>query len=175
MPATPWAGELMLVPLNFAPKGWFLCNGALIPVARYPALFAIIGNTFGGDGVTTFALPDLMGRVPVGAGQGPGLLNYALAQSGGVESVMLAASQLPAHAHTIACNSQSADQDPPDGAYPGTPAVPLYAAESDGTLFSDTMLTPSSTQPQFPHENLQPYLTLQWVIAYDGASPFGQA
>ncbi|HYV74110.1 MAG TPA: tail fiber protein, partial [Candidatus Binatia bacterium] len=90
-------GSLLLVPFNFAPTGWALCNGQLLPISQYTALFALIGNTYGGDGVATFALPDLRGRVPTGAGQGPGLQNYALGQSGGAESTTLGVNQLPSH------------------------------------------------------------------------------
>lgn len=175
MPIQPWVGELMLAAEGFAPKGWAVCDGRLLSVTGYPQLFALIGNTFGGDGVNKFALPDLGGRVAVGAGQGPGLENYTLGQTGGAETVTLSASQLPSHTHNVACNSQGASAAAPDGTFPGTPAAPLYAAQSDGTLFSVNMLTASGNQTPVPHENMQPYTVLQWVIATTGDSPFGDS
>ncbi len=85
----PFLGSLLLVPYNFAPQGWALCNGQLLPISQNTALFSLLGTTYGGDGVSTFALPDLRGRVPISAGQGPGLQNYSLGQSGGAESATL--------------------------------------------------------------------------------------
>lgn len=175
MPIQPWVGELMLIAENFAPKGWATCDGRLLSVSGNPQLFALIGTTFGGDGVHTFAVPNLGGCVPVGAGQGPGLQNYTLGQTGGAESVTLTAGQMPSHTHNIVCNSQGADTGTPDGAYPGTPAAPLYAPQSDGTLFSVNTLSTSGSQTPAPHENMQPYTALQWAIATSGDSPFGQA
>jgi microcystin-dependent protein len=146
-----------------------------LKTSAFPDLFAVIGNAFGGDGVNTFALPDLRGRVAIGAGQGPTLQNYELAQAGGAESVTLTQAQLPSHTHAIACNSQTGSQTAPDQAFPGVSAQPLYAPQADGTLFSTTMLAPSSPEPATPHSNMQAYLGLQWCIAAIGTSPFGGA
>src|SRR5262245_54899621 len=110
-------GSLLLVPFAFAPAGWALCNGQLLSIAQNQALFSLIGATYGGDGVTTFGLPDLRGRVPIGFGQGPGLQNYALGQSGGVESTTLGVNQLPSHNHVINVVSSAATSSNPTNEY----------------------------------------------------------
>lgn len=97
----PFLGQIMLVPYNFAPRGWAFCNGQILPIAQNTALFSLLGTTFGGNGQTTFALPDLRGRVPLSSGQGPGLGNYDLGEIGGLESVTLTTNQMPAHSHGL--------------------------------------------------------------------------
>src|SRR5215475_4971153 len=101
----PFLGQIMLVPYNFAPRGWAFCNGQLLSISQNTALFSLLGTTYGGNGQTTFALPDLRGRVPLSSGQGPGLSNYNLGQSGGQETVTLTGNQMPAHQHAINANS----------------------------------------------------------------------
>ena len=96
---TPYIGEIRLVGFNFAPRGWMACNGQLLSIATYSALFSLLGTTYGGDGITTFALPDLRSRIPVHQGQGPGLSNYVIGQMSGTESVTLTQNQIPAHTH----------------------------------------------------------------------------
>ena len=119
----PFLGQLMLVPYNFAPRGWAFCEGQLLPISQYSALFSLLGTTYGGDGRTTFGLPDLRGRVPIGAGQGPGLSNYVLGAKSGVEQVTLTGSQIPSHSH--AASTQSASESNPTGNVPGF--VPIYS------------------------------------------------
>src|SRR3954463_11082121 len=99
MPAEPFLGEICLYPYNFAPRGWALCNGQILPISQNTALFSLLGTTYGGNGVTTFALPDLRGRVPVSWGQGPGLSSYQLGEVGGSENETLLITQVPAHQH----------------------------------------------------------------------------
>src|SRR5262245_42903332 len=106
----PFIGELALVPYDSAPTGWALCNGQLLPISLYTPLFSLIGNIYGGDGKTTFALPDLRGRVPISSGQGPGLENYNLGQAGGTEHVSLVAAQMPSHTHALNVHSGKSDQ-----------------------------------------------------------------
>src|ERR1700747_753421 len=104
-----------MMSFNFPPKGWAFCNGQLLPINQNQALFALLGTTFGGDGRTNFALPDLRGRVPLSAGQGPGLENYNLGQTGGAEQVSLTADQMPPHTHTLNVHTGKADQSNPAG------------------------------------------------------------
>src|SRR5262245_18325920 len=110
----PFIGEIRIIPYNFAPLGWALCNGQRLPIAQYDALWSIIGTTYGGDGQVTFALPNLQGRTPAGFGQGPGLSNYAIGEQGGVESVTLTAANLPPHTHTLRASSTAATASTPD-------------------------------------------------------------
>jgi microcystin-dependent protein len=112
----PFIGQIMLFGGNFAPVGWALCNGQLMSIAQNTALFPILGTTYGGNGTTTFALPDLRGRAAVGFGQGPGLSNYDLGQSTGSEMVTLTVAQIPAHSHPVAANAAAANVQSPSGA-----------------------------------------------------------
>src|SRR5262245_44407760 len=114
----PFIGQLMLVPYNFAPRGWALCNGQILPIAQNTALFSLLGTTYGGNGQTTFALPDLRGRVPISSGQGPGLSNYDLGEVGGVETVTLTTTQMPAHGHPVSANSGDPNDSSPANSYP---------------------------------------------------------
>jgi microcystin-dependent protein len=140
----PYIGQIILVGFNFAPPGWAFCQGQLLPIAENDALFALIGTTFGGDGESTFALPDLRGRAPVHRGQGPGLQNYQLGEAGGVEVVTLVATQLPQHSHavdfsslsgTLRCRNGSANQLTPVG---GVPAVEATAPFTDAPFGAGT-------------------------------------
>src|SRR5579862_5156520 len=108
--ATPFLGMIAIFPYNFAPSGWAFCNGQILPISQNTALFSLLGTTYGGNGTTTFALPDLRSRVPVGLGQGPGLSNYNLGQAGGAENVALTINQLPAHTHAITLNNLAASE-----------------------------------------------------------------
>ncbi len=156
----PFLGQLMLVPYNFAPRNWAFCEGQLLPISQYSALFSLLGTNFGGDGRTTFGLPDLRGRVALGAGQGPGLSNYVLGEKAGQEQVTLLASQIPAHAH--AASTQSASESNPTANVPAF--VPIYSKTADAAL------APSGGQSG-AHENRQPFLVLNYVIALQGIFP----
>ncbi|NOT56941.1 MAG: phage tail protein, partial [Deltaproteobacteria bacterium] len=132
----PFIGEIIMFGGNFAPRGWAFCNGQLLSIAQNTALFSILGTTYGGDGRTTFALPDLRGRVPVHAGnsQGPGLPPVQLGEMAGSPSVTLTVSQMPMHNHLVVA-SQTATTTDPNGGVPGNDArgTPIYAAQPDGT------------------------------------------
>jgi microcystin-dependent protein len=167
--STPFLGQVTLFSFGFAPKGWAMCNGQIMPINQNQALFSLLGTTFGGNGVTTFALPDLRGRISVGFGQGPGLSNYGLGQVGGQESHTLLVTEIPSHSHP-ANFSGSADQSDPTGHY--------WAADPNGnvtfaTSGSDTMGASAIgiAGGGLPHTNLAPYLTLNFCIALTGIFP----
>jgi microcystin-dependent protein len=154
----------MLVPYNFPPRGWALCNGQILPIAQNTALFSLLGTTYGGNGQTTFALPDLRGRVALSSGQGPGLSNYLLGQVGGDESVTLNVNQIPTHAHSIGGTNSGSTSSRPAG-----------NVNAQGGAYSSTSDSPM--QPTGgagggqPHSNIQPYLCLNYCIALEGIFP----
>ncbi|KRB47097.1 MULTISPECIES: phage tail protein [unclassified Terrabacter] len=164
----PYIGEIRLFGGTFAPVGWLACNGQLLPIGVYDALFNLIGTTYGGDGQTTFAVPDLRGRIPVHA-DGSG---YVLGQSGGVESVTLTTSQMPAHTHPVMGSSATASVTSATGNVPATTAgVTVFAY---GTDQPHTTLHPSTVAPSGgfqPHDNMQPYLCITFIIATEGIYP----
>ena len=162
----PFLGEIKLVPYGFEPKGWAYCDGRELPINQNQALFALLGTSFGGDGKTTFRLPDLRGRVPVGTGDAATGTTYALGEAGGQESVKLALGQLPAHAHAVRANSGAATTKKPANAWPA--AGGAYAASSDTTMGA-TMIGRSGSGKA--HDNRQPYLGLNYVIALQGIFP----
>jgi microcystin-dependent protein len=185
----PFLGMLALMGFNFAPRGWASCNGQLLSIAQNSALFALLGTTFGGDGQTTFALPDLRGRAAVGQGQAPGLSNYTMGQSGGLETVTLISTQIPAHEHAAAglTVTMNAATDSGTQSVPGTDgANALGASVGNGGRPAELYVnaTPSvnlqganisgNTAPaggSQPHENRMPYLALNYVIALEGIFP----
>jgi microcystin-dependent protein len=163
----PFLGQLALVPYDFAPKGWALCHGQLLPINQYQALFSLLGTNFGGDGRVTFALPDLRGRVPISSGQGPGLENYSLGQAGGTEQVSLTVSQMPSHRHALNVHDGKADQTSPAGNRLAKGSV--YTSKPANAVAANTTVRTSGSGN--PHENRQPYLTLNWIIALQGIYP----
>lgn len=164
----PFLGQLVLVPYDFAPTGWALCNGQLLPIAENQALFALLGTTYGGDGVTTFALPDLRGRVPVSSGQGPGLSSYIVGETYGAESVTLNTSQIPSHTHPVNCDSVKGKAAEPTGRYPGEASTKIYAGNANAQMNAGMI---GGTGGGAPHENRQPSLVLNWIIALQGVFP----
>jgi microcystin-dependent protein len=170
--AEPYLGQLMLVPYNFAPRGWAFCNGQLLSIAQNTALFSLIGTFYGGDGIQTFALPDLRGRVPIHMGDGVGLSPYTLAETGGVESVTLAVNQIPAHSHGVNATANKGNKASPIGAYPAADAAGVTAEYNNGSptgeMNAGVITTVGGSQP---HENRQPFLVLNWVIALQGIFP----
>jgi microcystin-dependent protein len=166
----PFLGMIIIVPYNFAPRGWAFCNGQILPIAQNTALFSLLGTTFGGNGQTTFALPDLRGRVPNSSGQGPGLSSYDLGQVGGTESTTLTINNMPAHNHQVGCNTEGSTTGNPSGAVPGdTSAGNIYAPSGSGALMNATMI--GNTGGSQPFGILQPYLTLNYCIALEGIFP----
>ena len=165
----PYLGEIIAVPYDFAPRGWALCQGQILSIQQNTALFALLGTTYGGNGVNTFALPDLRGRSAVSSGQGPGLSNYSLGQNGGEESVTLQVSQMPTHNHSVQASTAVGNQSSPAGnAWAAQGRAPIFSS-TDGTPMSpgSTSLTGGSQ----PHDNMSPYLTLNYVIALQGIFP----
>ncbi|MGA7415611.1 MAG: tail fiber protein [Bryobacteraceae bacterium] len=169
--AEAFLGSLLLVPYNFAPNGWALCNGQIMSISQNAALFSLLGTTYGGDGVSTFALPDLRGRVPKSAGQAPGLANYVLGQTGGTENATLLASNMPAHNHHVnTVSSPGSSSHPPNQLLASSTGGSMYAAASaaDSTLASNAISTSGGS---LPFSILSPYLTLNWIIALTGIYP----
>ena len=166
--AEPFLSEIRMFSFNFAPKGWALCNGQLLPINQNQALFALLGNAYGGDGRVTFALPDLRGRVPISSGQGPALENYKLGQAGGSEYVTLQVAQMPAHSHALNVHSGKSDR-------PSSPAGKLlangsvYTSEASNGVAAAAAV--ASAGEGKPHENRAPYLALNWIIALQGNFP----
>ncbi len=175
----PFLGQITLFPFNFAPHGWALCEGQLLPIAQNTALFSLLGTYYGGNGTSTFALPDLRGRAPIGQGQGLGLSSYPIGAQQGVETVALSSSQSPAHSHPFLAFAVPATASAPGGALPaeghgtgrGGASVNTYAPLQNATA---TTLAAGQAGPaggNQPHSNLQPYLTLNWCIALQGVFP----
>ena len=169
--ADQFVAEIRLFPFNFPPRGWAFCHGQLLPISQNTALFSLLGTNYGGDGKSTFGLPNLQGSVPMQAGQGSGLSERWLGEQGGVESVTLIQSEMPVHTHTMAADVLDlADTSTPN---PGA----VYALSAGGTLYqtsSNTELSPQTLAlvgGGLPHNNMQPYLTLNYCIALQGIFP----
>jgi len=173
----PFIGEIRIFAGNFAPRDWALCDGRSLPVNQYQALFALLGTIYGGDGKTNFKLPDLRGRVPVGMGAGPGLSNYNEGQQGGSENVTLSTTQIPSHTHDFSLNGNSAagNKTSPIGNYPATIndngqgfGLSGYSDTSNGVMHKETSTVAGGNQP---HSNIQPYLSINFIIALQGIFP----
>ena len=162
----PFLGQIVLFPYNFAPRGWAFCNGQILPISQNDALYALVGTTFGGDGQNTFALPDLRGRVPISAGQGPGLSNRVLGQVGGLESATLTAAQLPSHGHTVGASTAAATAASPAGGVPA--AKGSYEASANATMLPGLLGSAGGNQP---FGVVQPALSLNFCIALEGIFP----
>lgn len=166
-----YVGEIRMVGFNFAPKGWALCNGQLLLIASNTALFSILGTTYGGDGKTTFALPDLRGKAPMHHGQGAGLSNIYLGQSQGQETVSLLPIQLPQHSHKVNAVAEEGNQSTPTGnLFANTKG--LDKEYSNGA--SNTEMNPNMIQPVgagVPFNNMQPYATVNFIICLQGFFP----
>jgi microcystin-dependent protein len=167
--AEPILGEIRLFAGNFAPSGWALCNGQLQSITQNTALFALLGVSYGGDGKTTFALPDLRGRVPIGEGDGAGLTPRVVGEAGGEAAVSLIATEMPLHTHLANCSSQ-ASSNQPEGAYWASTgrAANAYAATPASNL---SVLAAQPAGGSQPHNNRQPYLGMTFIIAMEGIFP----
>lgn len=174
----PFLGEIRLMGFGLIPRGWLACQGQLLPINQNQALFSLLGTMYGGNGQTTFALPDLRGRAIVGVGQGPGLSSYVQGQQGGTEGVTLTVAQMPGHAHLLSGSLKAdggADASDPAGAYPAAPAdatLPFATGTPNATM-STTALTGStaSAGSGTAHENRQPVLGMNYCIAIQGIFP----
>lgn len=164
----PFLGQIQLFGFGFAPRGWAACEGQLLSISANTALFSLLGTTYGGDGKTTFGLPDLRGRVPLHQGQGPGLSSYVLGEVGGAEQVTLTADQVGRHNHGVQGSATGASKSPSGSVPAYNDASPSYGAP-DGTAMSANMTQPNNGGN--PHENRQPYLAMNWCIAVDGIYP----
>jgi microcystin-dependent protein len=170
----PWIGEITTVSFGFAPVGWAMCNGQILQISQNTALFSLIGTTYGGDGIRTFALPDLRSRVGLHFGQGTGLSPYVLGQVQGFETVTLSITQMPAHNHAYSpqATTGTGNTGSPAGSLWASPstATNIYqrAGSSDTTMTAQTIGTTGGSQP---HENRQPLLALNYVIALVGIYP----
>ncbi|MBF5040970.1 phage tail protein [Aggregicoccus sp. 17bor-14] len=173
--ADPFVAEIRMMPFNFAPKGWAFCDGQILPLSQNTALFSLLGTTYGGDGKSNFALPNLQGNVPMHPGQGPGLSLHNLGETGGSQTVSLLQSEIPAHTHALMGSSLPGEGNDPGPsvvlASPG--AVPLYNVGSPGPV-QPTTLAPQALTPaggDQPHNNMMPYLTVNFCIALQGVYP----
>jgi microcystin-dependent protein len=193
----PFIGEIRMVGFNYAPQGWALCNGQLLSIQQNTALFSLLGTTFGGDGRTTFGLPDLRGRVPMHQGQGPGLSSYQMGEKGGVESMTLSVSNMPQHFHTVSttakanvnlsipANSNEGDTDVPGNnkvlakmskglasvnGYTSAPANTQLQTQSETVDIAINTPT-TATGGNIPVDVLQPYQVVNFIIALEGIFP----
>jgi microcystin-dependent protein len=163
--------EIRVFPFNFAPLGWALCDGQLLPISQNTALFSLLGTTYGGDGKSTFALPNIQGRAVMHPGQGPGLSLHDLGEEGGEVSVSLLQSEIPVHSHsTSASQSDGGDRSPANERFAvGTGGIQMYAAPGAVTQLAQQTWTPAGGNA--PHNNMAPYLTLSFCIALQGIFP----
>ena len=176
--ADPFVAEIRIFPFNFAPKGWAFCQGQLMPISQNTALFSLLGTTYGGDGKSTFALPNMQGNAPMHPGQGPGLSLHDLGEVGGSQFVTLLESEMPAHTHTMGA------QTVPLGGL-AVPTGATLSRPASGNLYHDSAVAPATAHStvtmdpatiavaggSLPHNNMQPYLTLNFNIALQGVFP----
>lgn len=167
---TPYIGEIRMFGGNFAPNGWLFCEGQFLPISENEALFQLIGTMYGGDGESTFALPDLRSRVPIHFGQGFGRTNRIISENGGGESVTLTAQQIPAHSHPMLASSQTATTEfPTNAVLAGSPAVDSFG--SPVGLLALASSTVSAAGGSQPHENMMPFLAINFIISLFGVFP----
>jgi microcystin-dependent protein len=167
----PFVAEIRILPFNFAPKGWAQCDGQILPLSQNTALFSLLGTTYGGDGKSNFALPDLQGRGPMHPGQGPGLSLHDLGETGGSETVSLLESEIPSHSHNVQISTQPGeDASPASEALARSVGAQLYQTNTANlvAMSPDAVLSAGGDQP---HNNMQPYLTLMFCIALQGVYP----
>lgn len=172
---TPYIGAVVLFAGNFAPRGWAFCQGQILSIAQNTALFSILGTTYGGNGQTTFALPDLRGRVPMSQGQGPGLSANSLGEQIGTETVTLIATQMPAHTHAVTINNAVGNNPSASGNYLaqadyGGDPINVYsnALTTPGVMAANSVGIAGGSQP---HNNMQPTLCMNYIIALEGIYP----
>lgn len=164
----PFIGEIRNFGFNFAPRGWTLCQGQQLPISQYSALFSLLGTMYGGNGVTTFGVPDLRGRTAISFGQGPGLSNRSQGEAAGTEQVTLTSQQVAPHTHGVTASSTAAGKSPADSVPAFTASASSYGTGTDLTM-SAAMVKPNPGGQ--PHDNMPPYLVTNWCIALDGIYP----
>ena len=165
---TPFLGQISIYGFDFAPRNWAFCNGQILSIAQNTALFSLLGTTYGGNGQTTFALPNLQGRVALHWGQGPGLSNYSLGQQAGSESVTLLSTQIPQHTHQVQASSNAPSQAALANALWATGANIPYADTANTTMAANALATAGGSQP---HPNIAPSLVVNYCIALAGIFP----
>ena len=168
--ADPFIGEIVMFGGNFAPRGWAQCDGQLLAISQNSALFSILGTTYGGDGRTTFGLPDLRGRVAMHPGSGPGLTPRSLGQKSGSENVTLQASQIPGHSHNMRGNSGQPNETNPENGFPANSAATdkdLYSSTSNVSMGATALNSGGGQQ----HPNIQPFQCVNFIIALVGVFP----
>lgn len=168
--ADPFVAEIRIYPFNFAPTGWAFCDGQLMPISQNTALFSLIGTYYGGNGKSNFALPDLQGRSPMHPGQGPGLSLHDLGENGGTETVTLLESETPAHNHSVTVSGRAANENDAKDLYWAGTTIKAYATGTGNLVPMAPEALPPAGGDQ-PHNNLQPYLTLNFCIALQGVFP----
>ncbi|WP_430406709.1 phage tail protein [Fluviicola sp.] len=181
MSTEPFIGEVKIFGFSFSPIGYDYCKGQLYSIAQYTALFSLIGTTYGGDGQTTFALPDLQGRIPIGQGQGPGLPDYTMGEAAGSPTVTMTTAEMPAHIHTlnslrvsIKASNDAADENAAAGLFPGVAASSVYTAAATPNVFTGGTQVVGTTDPigsGMPFSIVNPYLVLNYCIATEGIFP----
>jgi microcystin-dependent protein len=165
----PYVGEIRMFGGNYAPYGWAFCDGSLIPISDNPTLFNLIGTTYGGDGVQTFGLPNLLGRMPIHAGQGQGLTQtYILGQLGGLEQISLLPSQIPSHTHALNGSTDAATANTPTGNVLAD-AAKTYISKSAGAAMAAASVAPAGGSA--PHDNMMPFLCVSFIISLYGIYP----
>jgi len=175
--STPYLGQITMFGGNYAPQGWAFCNGQVMNISQNQALFSLLGTAYGGNGTTTFALPNLISRLPVGQGQGAGLSSYVLGQPGGTPSVTLLQTQMPNHTHALNATATAANANTiSNTALPGTPASPglFYASQGSGPALSTYNMAGGAVGPagnNLAHNNLMPSLCVSFIIAMQGVYP----
>jgi len=176
--ADPFVAEIRIFPFNFPPKGWAFCDGQVMPISQNTALFSLLGTTYGGDGKSTFALPDLQGTAPLQQGQGPGLTDWVLGELQGSDTVTLLQSEIPAHSHAVNAQTQNASASAPAGAFlaaghyggaQGGAVNYYFTSNTPQTLLAFSAIGPTGGNQ--PHNNMMPYLTLNFCIALQGIFP----
>jgi microcystin-dependent protein len=167
----PFVAEIRIFPFNFAPKGWAFCDGQLMPLSQNTALFSLLGTVYGGDGKSTFALPDLQGNVPMQPGQGQGLSLRDLGEMGGTETVTLLESEIPQHTHMIAASAADGVATSPTGQLVANGVgINMYSTSTSPVTQLNAQAVPPAGG-SLPHNNMQPYLTLNFCIALQGVFP----
>jgi microcystin-dependent protein len=170
--ADPFVAEIRIFPFNFAPTGWAFCDGQLLPISQNTALFSLLGTTYGGDGKSNFALPNLQGCAPMHPGQGPGLSLHDLGETGGSDTVSLLESEIPSHSHALMSSNQPGEDAAPAGeALARSVGAQLYQTTTNTNL---QQMAPQALAPAGggqPHNNMQPYLTMNFCIALQGIFP----
>lgn len=167
----PYLGQITMVAFNFAPRGYAECDGQIVQISQNQSLFSLLGTTYGGDGRTSFALPDLRGRTPVHFGNGTGVPPYSLGQRGGTEAVALSTGQMPAHRHGLRASNDAPSSDSPDGTLPARTEAAAYSTASGASTVAMAPGAIGSNAGGQPHANMQPFLTITFCIAVQGVFP----